>query len=65
MTQWEYKVVDSKDVGGGIFRGPDRQKLEDHLNELGQEGWEILGVDFLELDQRHSFVALAKREVRP
>ena len=62
MKRWEYKIVDSKDVGGGIFKGPDRERLEAHLNALGEDGWEILGVDFLEIDYRHSFVAIAKRE---
>ena len=64
MKQWEYQLIDSKDVeGGGIFRGPDRDKLIEHLNHLGHEGWEIVAADFLELDSRHSFVAIAKREV--
>ena len=64
MKLWEYKIVDSQDVGGGIFKGPDRDKLEAYLNEPGQDGWEILGVDFLELENRHSFVAIAKRAAR-
>ncbi|MAE64212.1 MAG: hypothetical protein CMJ18_08040 [Phycisphaeraceae bacterium] len=62
MKRWEYRIIDSKDASGGVFRGPDRQKLEDHLNALGDEGWEIVGVDFLELDNRHSFLAIARRE---
>ena len=64
MKQWEYQLIDSKDVeGGGIFRGPDRDKVVEHLNRLGEEGWEIVAADFLELDNRHSFVAIAKRQV--
>jgi hypothetical protein len=64
MTIWEYKIVDSKDVsGGGIFKGKDRADLEAYLNVLGKDGWEIINLDFRELESRFEFSGVAKREV--
>ena len=64
MTKWEYKIVDSKDVsGGGIFKGKDRADLETYLIGLGKDGWEIINLDFLELENRSEFLGVAKREV--
>lgn len=65
VRRWEYRIIDSKDVGEGVFKGPDRQSLEEYLNELGAEGWEIVSADFLELQHRHSFVAILRRELPP
>ena len=63
MKKWEYKIIDSKDVpGGGIFKGKERAKIEEYLNNLGEEGWEIVNIDSLELEGRTSFVGIAKRE---
>ena len=63
MKKWEYRIVDSKDVPrGGIFKGRSRESLERYLNELGDQGWEIVNIDSLELDGRASFVGVAKRE---
>ena len=63
MKTWEYKIVDSNDVPGrGIFRGKDRSEVEQYLNEFGQEGWEIINLDFHEFDNRMSFCGIAKRE---
>ena len=63
MTKWEYMIVDSKDVsGGGIFRGKDRSEVDKYLNGLGQDGWEIVNLDFRELENRLAFTGVAKRE---
>ena len=63
MKKWEYRIIDSKDVpGGGIFKGKERGKIEEYLNSLGEEGWEIVNIDSLELEGRTSFVGIAKRE---
>lgn len=63
MAKWQYKIIDSKDVpGGGLFKGKSREALEEHLNELGDQGWEIVNLDFNELEGRSSFVGIAKRE---
>ena len=62
MIRWEYRIVDSDDVpGGGIFRGKSRHNVEEYLNAAGRDGWEIVNIDFLELEGRTSFVGVAKR----
>lgn len=63
MNKWEYKIIDSKDVSReGIFKGRSREKIEKCLNNLGEEGWEIINIDSHELEGRTSFIGLAKRE---
>ena len=63
MKKWEYKIIDSKDVSReGIFKGRTREKIEQYLNALGEEGWEIVNIDSFELESRTSFVGIAKRE---
>ena len=63
MRKWEYMIADSKDVaGGGIFKGKDRSEVDNYLNQLGQEGWEIVNLDFRELGNRFEFTGVAKRE---
>lgn len=41
--KWEYKTikVDSEGFAGGKF---DRDKFEQLMNELGQQGWELVNV---------------------
>ena len=64
MRKWEYKIVDSKDVaGGGFFKGKDRAEVDKYLNALGAEGWEIVNLDFRELENRFEFTGVAKREM--
>lgn len=63
MKTWEYRFIDTKEVpGGGIFKGKSREAVEAYLNELGQQGWEIVNIDALELEGRMEFVGVAKRE---
>jgi len=62
VKQWEYQIIDSKDLGDGIFRGPDRARVVEHLNQLGRDGWEIVAADFNELGNHYSFLAIAKRQ---
>ncbi|MCC5849785.1 MAG: DUF4177 domain-containing protein [Verrucomicrobia bacterium] len=63
MRKWEYKIVDSNDVpSDGVFKGRNRAALEAYLNQLGAEGWELVNIDFLELEGRREFVGVAKRE---
>ncbi len=64
MSKWEYLIVDSKDVpAGGFFRGKDRSEVDDYLNRLGQDGWEIVNLDFRELEGRFEFTGVAKRQL--
>lgn len=63
MRTWEYKIIDSREVPReGTFRGRSREALEEYLNQLGAEGWEVVNIDSLELESRTSFVGIAKRE---
>lgn len=64
MTKWEYKIVDTKEVSkGGMFKGKDRADIEAYLNGLGKDGWEIINLDFRELENRSEFSGVAKRAV--
>lgn len=55
--------MDSKDVpGSGIFKGKDRTFVENYLNRIGQDGWEIINLDFRELECRLEFSGVVKRK---
>jgi hypothetical protein len=61
MTRWEYKIIKSEEVeGGGVLTGKSAEAIEKHLNELGSQGWEIIGIDIEDFDEER-FVGLAKR----
>lgn len=63
MKKYEYKFVDSKDVKTeGIFKGRKREDVEAYLNDLGKEGWELVGIDFRELEGALEFAGVMKRE---
>jgi len=42
--------------------GPSRDDVEKYLNVLGSRGWEIVNLDFRELESRGFFTGAAKRE---
>jgi hypothetical protein len=45
------------------FKERERQAIEAYLNQLGEEGWEIVGIDFKDaLDSPSFFQAFARRE---
>ena len=44
MDRWEYKVLSP----GGMLKGIKPEGLEDQLNELVQEGWEVTGFTAME-----------------
>ena len=63
MKNWEYRVISSKQIeGGNWFKGKSREALESYLNELGGQGWEVITVDWNEMDGHASFTGIAKRE---
>lgn len=67
MKKWEYKLFSSFDIPGtGLFKEKrSREALEVYLNSLGNEGWEIIGVDFIDIRGKESYFAgIAKREKR-
>ncbi len=64
MKKFEYKIIDSKDVASaGAFKGRQRADVEAYLCALGQDGWEIINMDFRELEGRLEFSGVAKREI--
>ena len=64
--RWEYKVLSTNDLPGGGMLGAKarpREAIEAYLNELGGEGWEVVGIDFTDARSNPSFFqALARRE---
>ena len=63
MPKWEYLVLDSLDLEKRkTIAGPRRDDVEKYLNVLGSRGWEIVNLDFRELEARGSFTGVAKRE---
>lgn len=61
MTKWEYKIIE-----GSItvqYEGYSLHTLEDKLNVLGMEGWEICGMT-LDQSNLHSNEIYLKREVK-
>lgn len=63
MKRFEYKVIDSKDVEtAGLFKGRKREDVETYLNALGAEGWELVNVDFRELEGGLEFAGVMKKE---
>ena len=64
MPKWEYRIINSSDVAqSGVFSGRARESLEAYLNELGNQGWEIVRIQF-GLVNTAEFVGLARREKR-
>jgi hypothetical protein len=62
MTKFEYKMIDTKDVAAaGVFKGRKRSDIEAYLNELGNEGWELVNVDYRELEGGTEFAGIMKR----
>jgi len=63
MKKFEYKIVDSRDVEtAGLFKGRKREDVEAYLSSLGAEGWELVNVDFRELEGRLEFAGVMKKE---
>jgi hypothetical protein len=66
MSKFEYKIIDSKDVASaGVFKGRQRADVEAYLCTLGEDGWEIINMDFRELEGRLEFSGVAKRLINP
>lgn len=63
MKKWEYKIIDSTHLAGGIFRGKKFHEIEKYLNEIGREGWEIINLDFNDITGQMDFVGVARREL--
>lgn len=46
MKQFEYKTIDIKPSTKGFFgtKGIELEQIDKTLNEMGQEGWELISV---------------------
>jgi hypothetical protein len=61
-AQYEYKMIDTRDVAAaGVFKGRKREDIEAYLNTLGREGWELVNVDYRELEGGTEFAGVMKR----
>ena len=64
MREFKYKIIDSDDIEKpGIFKTREREDVEDYLCSLGSEGWELINIDFRELEGRLEFAGVMKKEV--
>lgn len=62
MQKWEYLIVDSHEVPNqGLIKKKNRKVLQDYLNQLGEEGWEFIKIDFTD-GIGISFIGVAKKE---
>jgi len=64
VKKWEYKIIDSMRLPGGIFRGKKFDEIEKYLNEMGKDGWEIINLDFNDVTGQMDFVGVARREMK-
>ena len=63
MEKFEYKIIDTRDVETeGLFKGRKREDVEKYLNDLGANGWELVNVDFRELEGGSEFAGIMKKE---
>jgi hypothetical protein len=68
LTKWEYKVIPIKTrIHSNQFEGGTKPVMEDvqnDLNSLGKEGWELVSVQDVSLqDGRRFTVAYLKRQM--
>lgn len=62
MIQWEYLVIDSRFLpGGGKFKGKEKDIVDMYFTKIGHEGWEVISLDFRDVQRGYEFVGLAKR----
>jgi len=54
-NQWEYRVLTT----GSFFKGVKDEDLEAELNQLGEEGWELVG--FRTIENSNQAQAVFKR----
>jgi len=70
MEKWEYLLLDTKKLEsarGGVFtqKAVPLEEAEQYLNELGEQGWEIIDIDFdFLIHNTGAFVGVAKRKKR-
>jgi hypothetical protein len=60
-TKWEYRVVSA----GSTFSQPKDEDLEEMLNELGAEGWEVVAAHNQEGTNKIRIIVKRKLAGRP
>lgn len=61
MKKFEYRLLNPE---SGIFKGYDYEKLTQHLNQLGSQGWEVVAtVSAPSGNQLNSLLITLKREL--
>lgn len=63
MDKWEYMIVDSKDIDERR-EYKDSSEVEQYLNALGAQGWEIINLDLDCYSTFFKFTGVAKRAKR-
>ena len=53
IKQWEYRVQ----TVGGLFSGVKAEKLEELLNEWGEDGWEVVSTHIIENANKINVIA--------
>ena len=61
VDHWEYRVV----TAGSTFNQPKDEDLEEMLNELGAEGWEVVAAHNQEGSNKVRIIVKRKLEGRP
>ena len=62
MTKWEYKFLTAADLEvRGFLKSADPEQVENYFNSLGEEGWEIINVDFIDTTTFIDFKGIARR----
>lgn len=62
MTKWEYKFLNAADLERrGFFKNLEPDQVEEYFNSLGEEGWEIINVDFTDTTSFIDFRGVARR----
>ena len=63
MTKWEYKLLNAADLEkrGFMIKSVDPEQVEEYFNALGNDGWEIINVDFTDTTAFIDFRGVAKR----
>ena len=62
MEKWEYKTLRAKELGISIFSSRrTAMAIDDYLNELGRQGWELVEFNFGSLSAKAGIAGLLKR----
>ena len=62
MEKWEYKTLRTKDLGVSVFSSrKTAAAIDEYLNELGRQGWELVQFNFGSLSGQGRIAGLLKR----